>query len=92
MVSHYGGFYKREIRSIREVLDAIVQEHKVSLDMDLLNTFMCEVEAILNNRPLFPLTDDPQDLDPLAPNHLLRLNTAIPFPPCVTEKADVYGR
>ena len=92
LASHYGGFYEREIRSIRKVLDAIVQEHKVRLDMDSLNTFMCEVEAILNNRPLFPLTDDPQDLDPLTPNHLLRLNTAIPFPPCVTEKADVYGR
>lgn len=31
-----------------------------------LLTLMCEVESVLNNRPLTPVTDDPTD-----PNHLL---------------------
>ena len=43
------------------------------LDDEGLNTLMCEVEAIVNGRPLTKLSDDPRDLEPLTPNHLLLL-------------------
>ena len=92
--SHFGGIYEREIRTVRKVLTAVLGEQylKVSLSDDSLNTLMCEVEEILNNRPLTPLTDDPNDPEPLTPNHLLRLNSSIPFPPCIAESSQLYGR
>ena len=46
-----------------------------------LNTLFCQVEEILNNRPLMPQSDDPNDLQHLTSNHLLRLETSIPSSP-----------
>ena len=36
------------------------------LDDEGLNTLMCEVEAIVNGRPITKLSDDPRDLEPLT--------------------------
>ena len=36
-----------------------------------LQTFLCEVEAILNGRAITSISDDTSDLKPLIPNHLL---------------------
>ena len=52
------------------------------LKEETLTTLLCEIESILNNRPLTPLSCDPADPEPLTPNHLLHLGTdcvAMPF-------------
>ena len=36
-------------------------------------TFLCESERILNDRPLTPISNDPDDWDPLTPNMILLL-------------------
>ena len=36
-----------------------------------LQTYLCEVESILNKRPLTPISDDIHDLEAITPNHLL---------------------
>ena len=49
---------------------------------ETLMTLLCEIEAILNNRPLTPISSDPRDPEPLTPNHLLNLGSgsvAMPF-------------
>ncbi len=58
------------------------------LDDEGLNTLMCEVEAIVNGRPLTKLSDDPRDLEPLTPNHLLLLRSGSKLPPGVFTKED----
>ena len=66
---HMGGVWERLIRSTKEIMSALLVE-KILTDQQLY-TLMTEVEAILNNRPLTHLSENPEDLDPLTPNHVL---------------------
>ena len=69
--SHHGGHYERLIRSIRETLLGITTEQEMSEDN--LTTFFCEVEKILNDRPLTQVSNDPNDQTPLTPSLILLL-------------------
>lgn len=88
--SHFGGIHERQIRSIRKTLNSILLEQTLRLYDEDLHTLMCEVEAVLNNRPISEVSSDPDDLEALTPNHLLLLNAGITFPPGLFSKEDSY--
>ncbi|KAK3737652.1 hypothetical protein QZH41_003414 [Actinostola sp. cb2023] len=88
--SHHGGVWERCIRTVRKVMKAVVREQ--TLDDEGLNTLMCEAESIINSRPLTKLSDDPRDMEPLTPNHLLLLHTGPTTPPGTFSKHDNYTR
>ena len=67
--SHMGGVWERQIRSVRRILSTIMTEQVPTSEM--LTTLLVVAEGIINNRPLTPASDDPNDLEPLTPNHLL---------------------
>lgn len=69
--SHQGGIWERIIRSIRRILDSIIRN--IVLTDETLCTVFCEVERILNDRPLTKVSSDSTDLEALTPNHLLLL-------------------
>ena len=69
--SHFGGVWERQIRTIRKVLNGVMKEQM--LTDESLNTLMCEVEAVINSRPLTNISDDCSDPNPLTPNHLLTM-------------------
>ncbi|XP_066500465.1 uncharacterized protein [Hoplias malabaricus] len=77
--SHHGGIWERQIRTVRKVLNSVVRQQL--LDDEGLQTFLCEVESIINGRPITTNTDDPSDLEPLTPNHLLLLKKQPSIPP-----------
>ncbi|XP_072020362.1 uncharacterized protein [Amphiura filiformis] len=76
--SHHGGVWERMIRSIRKVLNSVLQEQV--LTDDNLHTLFCEVEGILNSRPITRSSDDIDDLEALTPNHLLLLKDNLSGP------------
>ena len=53
---------------------------------------MCEVEAIVDSRPITKSSDDPNDLEALTPNHLLLSRSGSRFPPGVFTRDDTYSR
>ena len=87
--SHWGGAWERQIRTIRRVLKGIC--HQQTLTDDSLATLFCEVEAIVNGRPLVRATDDPSCLETLSPSMLLNLKGS-PAPFTSTVGTDQYSR
>ena len=92
LASHQGGIWEREIRTVKKILKALMMEQPIKFTDELLRTLLCEIENIMNNRPLTALSDDPGDLEPLTPNHLLLLNSESTFPPGLFSKDDLYLR
>ena len=86
--SHQGGVWERLICSVRSVLTSVVG-HQL-LDEEGLQTLFCEVEAILNDRPITKVSEDPNDLEALTPNHILLLKGKPILPPGLFEKSDLY--
>ena len=88
--AHHGGVWERLIRLVKKILYSVLKEQ--ILDDDALHTILCEVEAIMNDRPITTVTNDPNDLEPLTPNHLLQLKTNPIMPPGLFKKEDQYPR
>jgi len=70
---HFGGeaeeLWEAAIKSAKYYLHRIVR--KAPLTFEELQTIFCDIEAILNSRPLIPLSNDPNDLTYLSPGHFL---------------------
>ena len=79
---------ERIIRSIRKVLKGLLKEQIVTDEG--LATLMCEVEAILNGRPLTKVSSDLIDAKAITPNHLLLLRSESELPPGLFRKEDNY--
>ncbi|XP_052407932.1 uncharacterized protein LOC127953079 [Carassius gibelio] len=88
--SHHGGAWERMIRMIRKILCSVLRQQ--TLDDEGFHTVLCETEAMLNDRSITGLSDDPNDLEALTPNHLLLLKGKPVFPPGLFDKMDVYAR
>ena len=83
--------FERQIRTIRKILNALLTEtsHLIKITDDVLSTLFCEIENILNSRPLTAISTENDDQMILTPNHILRLSNTTLFPPGVFEKRDI---
>ena len=81
-----GGVWERQIRTVRKVLVFILKDQL--LDDERLITAFCEVESVVNGRPLTIDPNDSQDLEPLTPNHLLLLRRGPMMPGSLTSMVD----
>ena len=87
--SHWGGIWERMIRTIRKVMVGLPE---CRLSDDMLSTLFCEVEFIVNGRPITKLSNDVNDPSPLTPNHLLLLRECHTLHPGEFGPNDVYKR
>jgi len=70
--SHMGGVWERMIGVARKILDSILLDSKSkALTHETLTTFMAEVCAIMNSRPIAPISSDPESPLILNPSMLL---------------------
>lgn len=88
--SHHGGAWEHLIRLVKKVLFSVLQQQHV--DDESLHTIICEVEAILNDRPITKVSDDPNDLEAFTPNHLLLLKRKPLLPPGLFKDDDLHSR
>jgi hypothetical protein len=74
----WGGFWERLIRSVKDLLKRTLGHRK--LNFVQMETCLCEVEAIVNGRPLTYITEDTEDLIPLTPAMFLQDMQVSQFP------------
>jgi len=89
---HFGGKWEAEVKSVKYHLKRVVGNHLLTYEE--MVTFLTQVEAVLNSRPLCLLTDNPDDLQALTPAHFLIGNnlSIIPEPSLELEKVSHLSR
>lgn len=66
---HMGGLWEAGVKSMKYHLRRVVG--KATLTFVEFYTLLCQVEAILNSRPLCSLSNNPENLQVLTPGHFL---------------------
>jgi len=92
--SHAGGVWERQIRTVRNVLEATLGLCPGRLDDPSLRTYLYEAMAIVNSRPLsVTQLNDASAPEPLTPNHVLQMKSRVALPPPGSfVKEDLYLR
>ena len=76
--SHMGGVWERLIGVTRRILDSLLLDmNNKELTHEVLVTLMAEVSAIINSRPLVPVSSDPECPTVLSPSMLLTQKTDV---------------
>ncbi|XP_011883841.1 PREDICTED: uncharacterized protein LOC105570991 [Vollenhovia emeryi] len=71
---HFGGKWEAGVKSVKFHFKRVVGDHLLTYEE--MSTLLTQIEAVLNSRPLSPLSDDPDDVNALTPGHFL-IGTAI---------------
>lgn len=77
---NFGGLWEAGVKSCKIHLKKIMGN--ASLTFENFITLLAQIEAVLNSRPLVPLSPSPNDMDVLTPSHFLigRRLTSLPDP------------
>ncbi|XP_018371800.1 PREDICTED: uncharacterized protein LOC108766794 [Trachymyrmex cornetzi] len=77
-VPHFGGKWEAAVKSTKFHLRRVVGD--TILTYEELSTLMAEIEAVLNSRPLCPMSEDINDYTALTPSHFILGDTPLIVP------------
>lgn len=86
---HQGGIYEAAVKSCKHHLKRVIGAK--SYTYLELRTFLQQVEAILNSRPLYAMSDDPADMQVITPGHFLIGEPFIVPPPIASPAKTNYS-
>lgn len=66
---HMGGLWEAAVKSVKHHLYRVTTNF--SFTYEEFYTLLAQVEAVLNSRPLVPISDNPTDLEAITPGHFL---------------------
>ncbi|CAG9136391.1 unnamed protein product [Plutella xylostella] len=66
---NFGGLWEGGVKSCKHHLKRVVGN--ANLHYEEFITVLAQIEAVLNSRPMHPLSTDPNDFSPLTPAHFL---------------------
>ncbi|XP_065093419.1 uncharacterized protein LOC135714077 [Ochlerotatus camptorhynchus] len=66
---HFGGLWEAAVKVAKRHLFRQLGASRLSYED--MATVLCQIEAVMNSRPLLPMSDDPNDLAALTPAHFL---------------------
>lgn len=89
---NFGGLHEAAVKSAKYHLKRALGDFH--FDFEELTTLLAQIEAILNSRPLSPLSSISHDLSPLTPGHFLigRSMTSLPAPNLMETKSSSLHR
>ena len=65
---HFGGLWEAAVKSAKKHLCRTMGNSVLTFEE--LTTLFCQIEAVLNSRPISVMSDDPNEVEPLTPAHL----------------------
>ncbi|XP_055714396.1 uncharacterized protein LOC129808634 [Phlebotomus papatasi] len=75
---HHGGLWEAAVKSVKYHLNRITRTS--ALTFEELGTVLCQIERVLNSRPLCKMSEDPNEANYLTPGHFL-IGSALNAPP-----------
>lgn len=78
----FGGIWEANVKTMKVFLKRT--QNNGHIVYDEYYTVLCKIEALMNSRPLCPLTDDPNEIAALTPAHFV-IQRSLLFPPLPSE-------
>ncbi|XP_075156959.1 uncharacterized protein LOC142230200 [Haematobia irritans] len=86
---HVGGLWESAVKSMKSHLRKVASNLKFTFEE--FSTLLVRIESILNS-PISPINEDPFELNPLTPGHLLRGSALVAVPEEYSDNLSLLNR
>ena len=85
-----GGIFESMVKQVKRAMKTVINDQV--LPEETLHTVLVETEAIVNSRPLTPVSDDPNNYETLTSTHFLIGRASPNTPPGRVEEREINSR